>query len=72
MGSTHGGTPSPRWAIIEDSTEEFLTVPNREGGLRPPLSQEALHGALPSPVATTPWMKDILNITAAQQAEGSL
>jgi hypothetical protein len=29
-------------------------------------------GALPAPVATTPWLKDILDIAAAQQAESFL
>jgi hypothetical protein len=44
MGSTHSGTPSPRWAMIEDSIEEFLTVSSNEGGLQSPLSQDAPHG----------------------------
>jgi hypothetical protein len=37
MGSTHNGEPTPLWAVIEDSTEEFLTVPSREGSFAPPL-----------------------------------
>jgi hypothetical protein len=45
-GSTCSGTPSPWWAMIEDSVEEFLMASNEEGGggLRPHLSQEAQHG----------------------------
>jgi hypothetical protein len=35
MGSTHSRTPSPRRAMIEDSTEEFHTASSREGGLQP-------------------------------------
>jgi hypothetical protein len=32
IGSTHSGTPSPWWAMIQDSTEEFLTTSGGEGG----------------------------------------
>jgi hypothetical protein len=32
MGSTHSETPTLRWPMIEDSTEEFLMVSNGEGG----------------------------------------
>jgi hypothetical protein len=38
MGSTRSGTPSRSRAMIEDSTEKFLTMSSGEGGLRPPLS----------------------------------
>jgi hypothetical protein len=31
MGSTHSGAPTPRWAMIEDSVEEFLMVSSGEG-----------------------------------------
>jgi hypothetical protein len=31
-GSTCSGTPSPWWAMIEDSVEEFLMASNEEGG----------------------------------------
>jgi hypothetical protein len=31
MGSTHSRSPSPRWAMIEDSTEEFHMVSSGEG-----------------------------------------
>jgi hypothetical protein len=31
MGSTHSGASTPRRAMIEDSTEEFLMMSSREG-----------------------------------------
>jgi hypothetical protein len=55
MGSMRSGTPSPRWAMIGDSAEEFLTVSSGEGapsshfpggvarGLHP-LSSQPHHG----------------------------
>jgi hypothetical protein len=44
MGSTHSGPPSPLWAMIEDSTEEFYTAFKQREGLLPPLFQEAWYG----------------------------
>jgi hypothetical protein len=38
MGSVHSGTPSPRWAMIEDIAKEFLMASSGKGGLWPPLS----------------------------------
>jgi hypothetical protein len=32
MGSSHSGTPSPWWAMIEDSVEEFLMVSSGDVG----------------------------------------
>jgi hypothetical protein len=64
MGSTHSGTPSPRWAMIEDSTEEFLTVSSNEGVFNLLSPRRHCTGALPTPVATTPWTE----ITPATQA----
>jgi hypothetical protein len=32
MGPTHNGLPSPQWATIEDSTEEFHMASSRGGG----------------------------------------
>jgi hypothetical protein len=32
MGLTHSGQPSPLWAMIDDSTEEFYIVSSRDGG----------------------------------------
>jgi hypothetical protein len=67
MGST------PRWAMMEDSAEEFLMASSREGSFAPPPSpKKSSTEALPAPVATTPWLKDILDIAATQQAESSL
>jgi hypothetical protein len=70
--STHSETPSLRWAMIEDSAEEFLMVSSGEGGFRLPSPRRFGTGAPLSPVATTPWLKDILNITATQQVVSSL
>jgi hypothetical protein len=64
MGSTHSGTPSPWWAMIEDSIEEFLTVSSNEGGLQSPLSQEAPHGGSAYSHRNHTWTK----ITPATQA----
>jgi hypothetical protein len=36
MGSTHGGTPSPLWAMTEDSIKEFHTTSNGEGRINLP------------------------------------
>jgi hypothetical protein len=45
----------------------------KQGGeLQPPSTRRCSTGALPTPVATTPWLKDIADIAAAQQAESSL
>jgi hypothetical protein len=37
MGSTRSGTPSPWWAMIEDSAEEFLTALSGRGAPASPL-----------------------------------
>jgi hypothetical protein len=44
MSSTRSRASTPRWAMIEDSIEEFLTASSREGSFAPPLSQKAQHG----------------------------
>jgi hypothetical protein len=44
MGSTRGGIPSPWWAMIEDSIEEFLMVSSGEGALASPLLGGATRG----------------------------
>jgi hypothetical protein len=72
MGSNCSGTRSPYWAMIDDSSEEFLTTSSGVGGLSLPSRRRCGIGALPTPIATTPWLKDILGITTAQQAESSL
>jgi hypothetical protein len=60
MGSTHSGTPSPSWAMIEDSIEEFLTMSCMEGGFGLPSPRRCDTGALSAPVKTTPWMENAL------------
>jgi hypothetical protein len=60
MGSTHSGTPSPSWAMIEDSIEEFLTMSCMEGGFGLPSPRRRDMGALSAPVKTTPWMENAL------------
>jgi hypothetical protein len=47
MGSTRSGTPSPRWAMKEDSAEEFLTTSSGEGGFGLPLPGGAESGLRP-------------------------
>jgi hypothetical protein len=54
MGSTHSGTPSPWWAKIDYSVEEFLTASNAEGGFGLPSPRRHNTGAPPAPIATTP------------------
>jgi hypothetical protein len=54
IGSTHSGTPSPWWAMIEDYTDKFLTVSSGEVGSDLPSSRRHGTGALPAPITTTP------------------
>jgi hypothetical protein len=72
MGSTRRRASTPWWAMIEDSTEEFLMVSSREGTFGLPSPRRRDTGASLSPIVTTSWLKDILDITVAQQAESSL
>jgi hypothetical protein len=69
MGSTHSGASTPWRAMIEDSIEESLTASSGEGclALFPPAPSPRRHGmeALPALIATTPWLKDILDIAVA-------
>jgi hypothetical protein len=44
IDSTHSGPPSSLRAMIEDAIDEFYTASSGEGGLRPPLFQEAWYG----------------------------
>jgi hypothetical protein len=64
MGSTHSGTPSPRWAMIEDFTEEFLTASSGEGGSTLPSSKRCNMGDSLAPVIATPWMENTLTAQA--------
>jgi hypothetical protein len=58
MGSTHSGTPSPWWAMIEESTEGILMTSSVERGSGLPSPRGHDTGALPAPVGTTPWMEN--------------
>jgi hypothetical protein len=58
MGSTRSGTPSPWWAMIEDSVKEFLMASSREGGFGLPSPRRCGTGTLPAPVTATPWMEN--------------
>jgi hypothetical protein len=58
MGSTRSGTPSPRWSMIEDSAEEFLTASSGEGVFGLPSPRMCDTGAPPAPVTTTTWMEN--------------
>jgi hypothetical protein len=49
MGLTCSGTPFSRRAMIEDSTEEFLTTSGGEGGLGLPLPGGVTWGLCPLP-----------------------
>jgi hypothetical protein len=53
MGSTHSGRPSPQRAMIEDSTEEFLTASSMEGCFDLPSPKRHDTGFPPSPITTT-------------------
>jgi hypothetical protein len=58
MGSTHSRTPSPQWAMIEVSAEEFLTASSEEGGFGLPSPRRCGTGAPPALVTTTSWMEN--------------
>jgi hypothetical protein len=58
MGSTRSRTPSPRQAIIEDSTNEFLIVSSREGGSSLPSPRRRTTRASATPITPTPWMEN--------------
>jgi hypothetical protein len=52
MSSTRSGPPHPRWAMIEDSIEEFHTISSRGGDSNLPSPRRLGAGALPAPVTT--------------------
>jgi hypothetical protein len=58
MGSTQSGAPTPRWAMIEDSVEEFLMVSSREGSFGHPSPRRYDTGASLAPITTSPRMKN--------------
>jgi hypothetical protein len=66
MGSTRSGASTPRRAMIEVSAKEFLTASSEDGGSGLPSPIRRGMGAPTAPVRTTPWLKDILDIAAAQ------
>jgi hypothetical protein len=55
MSSTRGGTPSPLWALTEDSIEEFHTASNGEGRIHLPFPRRHGAWALTSPATTILW-----------------
>jgi hypothetical protein len=58
MGSTHSVPPSPRWAMIEDSTEEFHMASSVGGRSGLPSPRKLNTGAPPAPVTTLLWQED--------------
>jgi hypothetical protein len=60
MGTTHSGSPS-LCNILDDSTDEFYMASNREGSSNLPVSRRHSMGTPPAPIATTPWLEDVLN-----------
>jgi hypothetical protein len=60
MGSTCSGPPSPLWAMIEDSTEEFHTASEGEGVSNLPSPRRHDVGALLAPVTSIAWLEDTL------------
>jgi hypothetical protein len=58
--------------MIEDSAQEFLTASGGKGSFGLPCPRRHDTGASPAPTTTTLWLKDILDIIAAQQVESSL
>jgi hypothetical protein len=58
MGSTHGGAPTPWWAMIKDSAEEFLTASSREASFDLPSPKRHGAGASLTLAATTPKMEN--------------
>jgi hypothetical protein len=57
MGSTHGGTPSPLWAMTGDSVEEFHTALDGEGRIDLPSPRRHDMGASTAPATTIPWLE---------------
>jgi hypothetical protein len=51
--------------MIKDSAEEFLMASSGEGRFGLPSPRRRGTGAPPTPIATTPWLKDIFDITIA-------
>jgi hypothetical protein len=64
MGSTHGGPPSPLWAMTEDSTEEFHMASDGEGRIDLPSPRRHGTGASPAPATTRLWPEKTLTARA--------
>jgi hypothetical protein len=62
MGSMRSGPPSPRWAMIEDSTKEFHRASRGGGGSDFPSPRRLGAGAPPAPVTTPLWQEEALAI----------
>jgi hypothetical protein len=60
MGSTHSGTSTPWWAMIEDSIEEFLTASSGDGDFGLPSPRRHGTGASLAPITTIPQMENSL------------
>jgi hypothetical protein len=58
VGSTRRGAPTPQWATIGDSTEEFLTASSGEGCFSNPSPIRCSSGASLAPVTTTTWKEN--------------
>jgi hypothetical protein len=60
MGSTRSGKPTPRQAMIEDFTEEFLMTLSGEGSFGLPSPRRRGMGASLTPIKTTQRMENAL------------
>jgi hypothetical protein len=58
MGSTHSRVSTPRWAMMEASTEESLRVLSGEGSFSLPSPRRRSTGGMLAPGTTTPWMQN--------------
>jgi hypothetical protein len=52
VGSIHSGASTPHWALVEDSTEEFLTASSGEGSFGHPYPRWRSTGASFAPTTT--------------------
>jgi hypothetical protein len=62
MASTRSGPLNLRWAMMEESIEEFHTASNGGGGSSLPSPRRLDAGAPLAPIATLPWQEDALTI----------
>jgi hypothetical protein len=59
MGSTRSGASTLRWAMVKDSTKEFLMASGGEGRFDLPSPRRHSAGDLLALTTATPWMEDI-------------